>query len=119
MTKITEHEWNCCHDGDCKCGMIWDSNLDIPIATVLSNEDIKYTLGEGLRTDSEEYKEIAKLIANAPVLLKELKQSNNLLKRKQKLSCNCSIEKGKCDLCKQIENNKNLIWEIEGDINER
>jgi len=45
-------------------------------------------------------------------LIKELNKTQSLLKYQQKLGCNCSYENGKCNLCKQIEINGELIIKL-------
>ena len=61
-------KYSTCQNGECKCGLIWDKDLDIPIAKVLTCKD-KEMLGCGLIPESDEFKRVYRLLAAAPELL--------------------------------------------------
>lgn len=62
-------KWETCNDGNCKCGLIWDSEMDVPVLQVLTKNDIEVTLGYGLIPGSDKFKEVYRLAAKAPELL--------------------------------------------------
>lgn len=61
-------EWETCNNGNCKCGLIWDVEKDIPVLSVLSKYD-QEMFGYGLQPGSDEFRKIYKLAASAPKLL--------------------------------------------------
>ena len=61
-------KYSACQNGECKCGLIWDKDLDIPIAKILTCKD-REMLGCGLIPESDEFKRVYKLLAAAPELL--------------------------------------------------
>ena len=71
--------WATCQNGECKCGLIWDKDLDIPIAKVLSSKD-KEMLGCGLIPGSDEFKRVYKLLAAAPELLEACEYALKMLR---------------------------------------
>lgn len=60
-------------------------------------------------------KQLIKVKEERDKLLEALEKSQGHLQYQQKLGCNCSLENGKCNMCKQIEMNEEIIAKAEGD----
>ena len=73
-------KYSACQNGECKCGLIWDKDLDIPIAKVLNCKD-KEMLGCGLIPESNEFKRVYKLLAAAPELLEACEYALKMLSK--------------------------------------
>lgn len=69
--KHTPAPWRACKEGNCKCGIIWDTGKDIPIASIISSED-EVAQGRGLLASSEDYKANIKIVSAAPAMFQAL-----------------------------------------------
>lgn len=65
MIHLPETGWYACRGGECKCGMIWDVEIDAHIATVHRETD-DFTFPPEMQAQR------ARLIAAAPKLLEAL-----------------------------------------------
>ena len=50
--KATNGPYSACHNGDCKCGMVWSKPADAVVCCVVGASDENITLGEGF-TDEQ------------------------------------------------------------------